>query len=260
MAKFTKKRLNKDDRRFFGGWHPSLPDHRDYIYEAPMMASLPSSVDLRFQMPPVYDQGNVGSCTAQALGALLQYDAIKQNKVNKNTPSRLFIYYNERVLQNTVNSDSGASMRVGIQSIVQWGFCDETLWVHDTTKFKTKPTPPAYSAALPNKVRHYSRINQDLTQLRTALSQGNAFVFGFSVYDPFVSKAVSESGILPMPTGRLLGGHAVLGVGYDDAKQMFLIRNSYGEKWGQGGYFHMPYSYITNPRLASDFWLVEMVP
>jgi C1A family cysteine protease len=260
MPKFVKKRLNKDDFKFVGGWHPSLPDHRDRQYEPPLMASLPASVDLRPQMPPVYDQGNIGSCTAQALGALLQYDEIKQNKGNKNTPSRLFIYYNERVLQNTINSDSGASMRTGIQSIVQWGFCDESLWAYDTTRYKNKPPINAYGAALPERVSHYSRLNQNLIQLKTTLVQGNPFVFGFSVYDPFVSKTVALNGILPMPSGRMLGGHAVLAVGYDDSHQAFIIRNSWGATWGLSGYFYMPYSYITNPGLAADFWVVQLVP
>jgi C1A family cysteine protease len=252
---------NKDTaRKFVSGWHPSIPDHRDAFYEPPLMASLPSSVDLRPQMPPVFDQGNIGSCTAQALAGLLQYDEIKQNKSIKSTPSRLFIYYNERVLQNTASSDSGASMRVGIQSIVQWGFCDESLWTYDTTKYKTKPPTNAYSAALPERVSHYSRLNQDATLMKTTLAQGNPFVFGFSVYTPFVSQSVAQNGILPMPSGSLLGGHAVLAVGYNDAHQWFIVRNSWGATWGDHGYFYMPYSYITNPGLAADFWIIQLIP
>jgi len=248
----------KPDNRF--GWVRDLPDYRDHYATIPTMASVPSSVDLRPLMPPVYDQGNVGSCTAQALSALLQYDEIKQNKANKNTPSRLFIYYNERVLQGTINSDSGASMRSGIQSVIQWGFADESLWGYDTTKWKVKPPATAYRAALTNRISHYSRLNQDTASMRTMLAAGNPFVFGFSVYEPFVSDAVKANGLLPMPSGKLLGGHAVLAVGYDYADETFLIRNSWGPTWGMGGYFKMPWAYIGHVGLAADFWVVQLIP
>lgn len=242
------------------GWIRDLPDYRDHYYTPPTMADIPTSVDLRPMMPPVFDQGAIGSCTAQALAALLQYDEIKQNKADKSTPSRLFIYYNERVLQNTVNSDSGASMRIGIQCLNQFGFCEEPLWVYDIGKWRNKPNQTAYRKAITERIASYARVNQDILSIKTALAAGTPIAFGFVVYSNFEDPAVAKSGLAPMPGGSMLGGHAVLAVGYDDADQTVWVRNSWGPGWGIGGYFKMPYAYISNPNLAADFWTINCIP
>ncbi len=262
MAKsnFSKIQNERSNSVSMYGWIPSLPDYRDYTWTPPKMANLPTSVDLRPQMPPVYHQGSLGSCTAQTLGALLQYDEIKQGKFDPKIPSRLFIYYNSRVLMNSINSDSGASMRCAIQSINYFGYCPEPLWLYDTTKYKTKPPPISYTTAVPHKVSSYERINQDITHIKIALSSALPIAFGFVVYQNFELQNVSQTGILLMPSGSVRGGHAVLAVGYDDADQTVLCRNSWGDGWGMQGYFKMPYNYISNPSLAMDFWTVSFVP
>jgi C1A family cysteine protease len=107
----------------------------------------------------------------------------------------------------------------------------------------------------------YQRVVRSLPQLRGCLAEGFPFIFGFTVYESFESDAVASTGVAPMPGPgeRVLGGHAVLAVGYDDADQRFLVRNSWGTKWGNGGYFTMPYAYLTERNLSSDFWTLRTV-
>jgi C1A family cysteine protease len=243
------------------GWLRDLPDARDHYYEPPKMLDIPSSVDLRSNFPKVYAQGNVGSCTAQALAAVLQFDEAKQKQSQDTAPSRLFVYYNERLLMNTTESDSGASMRIGIKSLSEYGYCREDIWPYDLNKWRSKPNRTAYRLALAHKIKEYARVGQDINQLKTTLAAGNPFVFGFTAYQSFESDEVKKNGILPMPHNeKVVGGHAVVAVGYDDADQTFLIRNSWGEDWGIEGYFKIPYAYLTDPNLAADFWIISQIP
>src|SRR3954454_19702763 len=128
------------------GWTPDLPDHRDRVYSAPMriLGALPPSVRLRPVCPPVVDQGELGSCTANAIAVALQFDQMKQKLADVFLPSRLFIYYNERVMEGTVNEDAGAMIRDGIKSVSKEGAPHEKLWPYVIAKFKTKPTEAAY--------------------------------------------------------------------------------------------------------------------
>ena len=244
------------------GWQRDLPDHRDHVYAAPLAAlgPLPASVDLRPQCPPVYDQGQLGSCTANAIAGALQFDRLKQ-KLSDFVPSRLFIYYNERVLEHSVALDSGAQIRDGIKSVAQQGDCPETEWPYVITKFKTKPSATCYADALKYKAVSYQRVTQTLGQLKGCLAAGYPFVFGFTVYESFESAVVAKSGhaSLPKSNESVVGGHAVVGVGYDDAKSWFVVRNSWGAQWGLKGYFTLPYAYLSDTNLASDFWTIRIV-
>jgi C1A family cysteine protease len=244
------------------GWQRDLPDHRDHQFAAPLMAlgPLPAKADLRAQCPPVYDQGQLGSCTANAIAAAIQFDRLKQ-KLPDFTPSRLFIYYNERVLEHSVNADSGAQIRDGIKSVGAQGDCPETEWPYVIAKFKTKPSAACYADALKYKVVSYQRVTQTLTQFKGCLASGWPFVFGFTVYESFESAAVAKTGhaALPKSNESVVGGHAVVAVGYDDAQQRFIVRNSWGAGWGMKGYFTLPYAYLTDANLASDFWTVRVV-
>lgn len=244
------------------GWQRDLPDHRDHIFAAPSAAlgPLPAKVDLRPQCPPVYDQGQLGSCTANAIGGAIQFDRLKQ-KISDFVPSRLFIYYNERVIEHSVASDSGAQIRDGIKSVAKQGDCPETEWPYAIAKFKTKPSAACYADALKYRVVSYQRVTQTLGQLKGCLAAGWPFVFGFTVYESFESAAVAKSGHanLPKSNESVVGGHAVVGVGYDDAKSWFVVRNSWGAGWGMKGYFTLPYAYLSDANLASDFWTVRVV-
>jgi C1A family cysteine protease len=245
------------------GWIPDLPDHRDLLYftEPARVATLPPKVDLRSQCPSVYNQGQLGSCTANAIAAAHEFEQRKQNLKTAFTPSRLFIYYNERVIEHTVAQDAGAMIRDGIKSAVKQGVCPEKEWPYRITAFSSKPTASCYRDALLNQVLNYQRLTPTLLHLKDCLAAGFPFVFGFSVYESFESESVVKTGKVPLPkpAERLLGGHAVLAVGYDDKNQCFIVRNSWGADWGLAGYCWMPYAYLTNPTLSSDFWTIRVV-
>jgi len=245
------------------GWVPDLPDHRDHLYAAApaILAQLPASKDLRAECPPVYDQGDLNSCTANAIAAAVEFDQIKQG-VKVFMPSRLFIYYNERAMERGARSDSGAAIRDGIKSIAGQGVCPETVWPYDAAKFADKPSPECYKEAAACQAISYRRLaSTNLNQLKGCIASECPFVFGFTVYDAFESDAVARTGelSLPAPGEQTQGGHAVLAVGYDDATQRFTVRNSWGAAWGLDGYFTMPYAYLTNPNLAEDFWAVRIL-
>jgi C1A family cysteine protease len=244
------------------GWIPDLPDARDHLYAAPApVAALPPKVDLRPQCPPVYDQGQLGSCTANAIGAAVQFDRMKQNLSPNFVPSRLFIYYNERVIEGTVSTDSGAQIRDGIKTVVKQGACPEPDWPYDISKFAVAPPKADFTEALKDRAVSYSRLVQNLNLLKGCLASGYPFVFGFTVYASFESPTVAQSGMVPMPSPgeEVVGGHAVMAVGYDDSAQRFIVRNSWGTAWGISGYFMMPYAYVTDSNLADDLWTVRLV-
>lgn len=260
------------------GWVPDLPDARDHLYAAPpeVLTSLPPSVDVRPQaaaMTPIYDQGKIGSCTANAIAAAFEFDVMKQGLADFK-PSRLFIYYNERQIEGDVGTDSGAAIRDGVKSVAQQGVCAEAEWPYVPTPATVEggpwpvgavpaEQPPArcYTDALANTVASYRRVVRSLPQFKGCLAHGYPFVLGFSVYESFESDKVAADGVVPLPAPgeNLLGGHAVLAVGYDDVEQRFTCRNSWGPGWGDGGYFTLPYAYLTDRGLSSDFWTLRTV-
>ena len=252
-------KISKEERHY--GWIPDVPDHRDLLYSVMVsIAKLPDMVDLRSLCPPVYNQGLLGSCTANAISGAIQFERIKQKLIPDFIPSRLFIYYNERAMENTIASDAGAQIRDGIKSIATQGDCPETEWPYDIAKFTSKPTAKCYKDAVKYKAVQYQRIPQSLNQMKGCIASGYPFVFGFSVYTGFESELVAQTGEVNMPSSKeqLLGGHAVVAVGYNDQTQRFTVRNSWGDSWGTKGYFTMPYSYLGDSNLADDLWTVRL--
>jgi len=245
------------------GWHRDMPDARDHVFSAPLQRfpqGVPPAVDLRAGCPPVYDQGQLGSCTANAIAGAVEFDRKKQNLPDF-VPSRLFIYYNERAMEGTISSDSGAQIRDGIKSVAKIGAPPESDWPYDITKFAQKPPANAYTDAKLDRAIRYQRVVQSLQQMQGCLAGGFPFVFGFTVYESFESQTVATTGIMPMPAAneRKLGGHAVMAVGYNSTTRMMIVRNSWGTGWGQGGYFMMPFEFIISPSMASDFWTISSV-
>jgi len=251
------------------GWIPDLPDHRDYVFAAAprILAKLPRKIDLTKRCPAVYDQGDIGSCTANAIGGTIQFDQLKQKLRKRFMPSRLFIYYNERVMENTIDEDAGAMIRDGIKSVAKEGVCPEKMWPYDPEAFPPnprltrKPSARCYKEALKHTAVQYERVPRNLSQMKGCLASGFPFVIGFTVYESFESDEVAKSGVMPMPGTRehVLGGHAVMAVGYDDRLDRFRMRNSWGKDWGIRGYFTMPYAYLLDENLSDDFWKITLV-
>ncbi len=250
--------LSKLGRRH--GWKPDLPDHRDHTFAR--KATVVSSVlDLRTSpcMPPIYDQGQLGSCTANGWARCFEYDQRKQKQMDF-MPSRLQIYYNERKLDGTVHQDAGAQIRDGAKALAKFGVGSEKLWPYTVNKYRTAPPKAAVTDALRHLAVVYERIdNSKADNIKHALSLGFPVVFGATLYESFESDAVAADGVVPMPSKdeKVIGGHCMAIVGY--TKDHWIVANSWGTSWGDKGYCYIPFAYLCNTNLADDFWILETV-
>ncbi len=274
------------------GWIPDIPDYRDHPYNPPreLLEKLPADASVRRNCPPVYTQGDLASCTANAIAAAIEVAQRKEDVPHPFLPSRLFIYYNEREVEGTVRFDRPAMLRDGIKSVAAEGVCQEILWPYDAERFAERPPDKCYRGAQQHRIGRYERLRQELDHMKACLAEGYPFVFGFAVYESFEDpNGVAKTGhaLRPLkrrgqgeperPPGHLwgdkpdrqIGGHAVLAVGYEDrveeeedavrAGGWFWVRNSWGPNWGSEGYFTLPYDYISNHGLAHDFWTIRGV-
>ena len=254
------------------GWLPDVPDTRDIPFTAifRIPRKLPAHTDLRAGCSPVEDQENLGSCTAQALVGALEFLQLHDLNDARRSPamfrdlSRLFVYYNERAASGTVQEDSGAMLRTGIKTLKAQGVCRENLWPHEIRRFTAKPTAACFAEAADHQVTAYQRLNRTspvdaLAEMKACLAMGLPFVFGFAVYEHVMSAAVARTGRIRLPgkSERMLGGHAVMAVGYQESTRMVLFRNSWGAAWGCSGYGQMPYAYLTSRELSDDFWCIQ---
>jgi C1A family cysteine protease len=237
-------------------WKPDVADMRDHIY-TPRVSHNPPKVDQIGTSVVIDDQGPLGSCTGNSSTAMIEI-------ILKTVPlSRLMAYYGGRAREGTIKTDSGAQIRDVIAGIANYGVAEETLWPYDITKFTKKPPTIAYkdgATRVKPLVASYQRV-PDLSSLKSALAVGHVVTFGFSVPDYFESQDVATNGWVRFPTqaDKMIGGHAVVAVGYDDtASTPFVwVRNSWGPDWGLKGYFKMDQRWFTNPsRLTDDMWTV----
>lgn len=245
------------------GWLADQPDIRDIHFAVEpriVLQALPSIMDLRENCPAVRDQGQLGSCTAFAISGALMYDQAMQGEII-DPLSELFIYYNERVIERDVYGDYGASIRDGIKSVHNVGACSEALWPYDISKFANQPPLSCYQDAQQHKSIVYMRVMRNLLQMKGCLASEYPFIFGISVYESFESPDATHTGVIPMPAQgeNLLGGHALLCVGYDDTKSCFIFQNSWSDGWGDKGYGYLPYQYLLDPGLSADFWTIRKV-
>lgn len=231
-------------------WLPDTPDRNDYPFIATVDAgSLPLIVDLRQQMSPVEDQHEMESCTADALTNAMEFLHPGQDF------SRMFLYYNERVVEGTISKDAGAFTRSGLKVLQRHGVPPESVWAFDERLLRRRPPRQVYEAASKYKIKEYRRLNT-LDEMLSCLAQGQPFVFGFSVYQSFESDDTTRTGIVRMPMlgEKSLGGHLTLAAGYDMNKRAVLFKNSYGTSWGDAGYGWIPFEYLTDRNLSDDFW------
>lgn len=252
------------------GWKASLPDHRDLIYNNRNLVAagheVPPKWDLTAQMPPIYDQGQLGSCTGNGWARVMEYREIVQGE-GAATPSRLFIYYNERLLEgDPVDQDTGAQVRTGAKVVATVGAPPETDWPYIITRFAERPPESAYADAKKHEALEYQRIivGPPGAPMRTAISSGLPIVFGFSVPDYFEAGWDFSTPLpVPGPTTSIIGGHCVVICGYDFtctrfATPAFLCANSWGANWGLNGYFWMEHHWFNPvPGLATDLWVVK---
>lgn len=250
-----------EDRKW--GWRPDLPDGRDYIYDPKKQKNasntVPNTIDLRTlgNLPDVYDQANTASCVGQAVAGAIEYN-LKVIGNNVFTPSTLFIYYNARVREGTERFPSaGASLRNAVKGAAFLGAPPQDFWTFDVNRVVEKPEQSAFNQSNREVIKRYSRLPLDVATIKHAVGNKLAVVFGMSVYESFMSEAVTSTGVVPLPknTEVLLGGHTMMLVGYDEKN--FIFRNSWGNQWGEGGYGYVPYEYLTNSNLAEDFWVIE---
>jgi C1A family cysteine protease len=232
-----------------------------YRPHSSVVRRLPAVVDLRRHCPPVYDQLHLNSCSANAIAAALRYDEIREGRPHVPSPSRLFIYYNERVLAGCVGTDSPVSLRDGYRTISKVGACPEPMWPYDVRRFRRPPTPRCFDAAHRHRAIAYYRIRRAIVDLRACLAQTFPFVLAIAVHRSMMSRDVKRTGMVPVPTrhDKLCGGHAVLAVGYDHARRLLIFRNSWGHGWGDGGYGYLPYAFLRSAALSWDFWTMRRV-
>ena len=220
---------------------------------------LPPRVDLRGQCPPVYNQGQLGSCTANATGAAHQFEQRQQAGAKNFAPSRLMIYYEARVALGQVDRDGGAYLRDCFKSIAKKGVCPESLWPYVPAKFAMKPPKECYTEGKKHQAVKYQRVSIAEGAICAVLAAGNLVAFGAMLYQSFM--AAWPSGKIPMPskTERAVGGHAMALVGYDTARRIYIVRNSWGAGNAMKGYHEMPFDYIHDDNLTADFWMVSRV-
>lgn len=239
-------------------WAADRFDARDYKYQITNKTSK-GIVDLRNFCTPIEDQGSIGSCTAQATASAIEL--LNNRDKRYKDISRLFIYYYNRLAINRVNVDSGAYIRDSIKTVSKQGAPLESLWPYAVQKFKMKPNAIAINDALRRRVTLYERVTSHEGCI-DALNNGFPVIIGFYVYSSFMSKEVYRTGRMPYPNTakeKLLGGHAVLLVGYNNQHQTYIVRNSWGNRWGDQGYFYMPYKVIQDKSMSSDFWVIKQV-
>lgn len=270
----TRRDANNRRRKVhLGGWKKQKPDERDRSYKLQLhtaYAAAPPRVDLRPICPAVEDQGDLGACTANMFAGLIEANEIASARADARKPvapavevSRLFQYYATRLLGGTTKEDSGASIRDTIKAGARYGVLSEARWPYVTTKFTMKPPKACFAEALAHRVSSYHPVaDGDIATMKSVLAQGKLVGFGFQVYASFLSAEVARTGKVPMPHPSEMpqGGHAVALAGYDEARQAFLVRNSWGRDWGLNGYCWMPYAYVGKPDLATDFWVVLSSP
>lgn len=237
------------------------PDSRDIIYSKyhiPDKKVLPSFVDLRSGCSAIVDQGNLGSCTSNAIvSGLREHILINDKKILSLRLSRIYHYWWERYLEGTENEDSGATLRDGMKVLNKYGVCTEETRPYIIDDFEAAPSEKENQEALNYTIPAYERL-LSVDDIKHAIFNNNVVVFSISLHTSFETKT-KEDGIVHMPClfEKVLGGHAMCIVGYNDnfLNGCFIVRNSWGDSFGDNGYCYMPYKMY---KYFMDAWTVKL--
>jgi len=226
-------------------------------------AQLPKRVDLRPFMPEVEAQGELNSCVANAAAGAYEYLILRHKEIRYDV-SRLFIYYNARYLETEDEiEDEGTFIESAINGLKEYGACAENTYPYDEDYVNEEPPQEAYDEAADFLVEHTELVDLDLTAWKSALAQGYPIIFGLALFDSFDNQR--KKGLIPTPTAREVSreshsGHAMLCVGYSDTDRVFIVRNSWGDEWGDDGYCYIPYDYMMSEDYNDgDCWIIKQL-
>lgn len=252
------------------GWFPSAPDLNDFHLSITQHGIVPDEVDNSTRVPEIWNQTNLGACVGfgcSRAGVVAESHEIQPNPKIRH-PSTLFVYYNGRALEGTINEDSGLSVRDGMKAIAKAGLCSEADWPYDISKFTIQPPAQAYADGKLERARRYYRVAQTLADLKAVLALGFGIAFGMTVYESFESLTVERTGMVPMPQPgeKALGGHCQCIMGFSEKLHRFIVANSWGPDWGgrnettaTRGYAFIPYELILSAQLSCDYWTIRSV-
>lgn len=241
-------------------------DVRDKLFQSTLKdivdpSALPRKVDMKVGWGSIFDQGDLGSCVSNTVAGCIRF-VRKRDGLSVYDPSRLYNYYYGRLLEDfPVTEDTGMYIRSGYKAVAHHSICSERNWPYIVRRFSTEPTSYAKSAASQHKRFQYMAIPHDLTLIKKCLADGYPVSFGFAIYTSFMTATVARTGIVPTPDTsreRILGGHAMTIVGYDDDTQRFIVANSWGSDWGDEGFCYFPYDFMMNNDLTGDFWTARV--
>jgi C1A family cysteine protease len=246
-------------KRLKHGWIPALPDARHYAFVPKAAVALPASVDLRSQLPDVWDQQAIGSCVAHGV-SICHVAAQRKHGGPQIMPSRLALYFQARAVQGWQAQDSGCQITDAMKVTAKLGVADEKLYPYQTSKYKLKPPASVYANGLLHQSLEYRKIdNSKPENIMSALAEGLPVVFGSTLYSNY--DKLDTNNVMPDPdlNGSIIGGHCMALVGYDTAKKQFLVRNSWSKAWGDKGHHWMSFDYICNLSLTDDVWVLRKV-
>lgn len=224
---------------------PSRHDTRDFKYQQ-RKVNLKESVDLREWDSRIEDQGSLGSCVGNAIASAYELMVRRLYPSQFTELSRLFVYYNSRLFDDSLKEDVGTFIRDGLKAVARYGICSEQLWPYSLDKFDDQPTPSSYVDAAQRLVTKYETL-YSLSDIFEVLNDNRPVVIGMILYEGFMELNATNN-IVRMPYGRedSIGNHAVVLVGYDLSKKLFLAKNSFGKTWGDNGYFWIPFDYFAD--------------
>ncbi|CAF4981764.1 unnamed protein product, partial [Rotaria sp. Silwood1] len=227
---------------------------------------LPYTIDLRQFMTPIENQRKTGSCVANALAGAYEY-LIMKNSGKHIDVSRLFIYYNARLKDPRYQNglwDGGVSLSRGVTALEEFGCCKESLYPFIIENINKQPPAVCYEEGIKYRIVDSMPITVNLNQMKACLAQEFPFAFALATYKSFFD-AKRNGGYVPMPNlndeqqNTKHGMHAMLAVGYDDYSQSFIVRNSWGETWGDRGYCYIPYDYMANGQFCKRSHTIKAI-